>query len=138
MVRLGKSLARRSCAFARLIAAPTALLLGSLCANRAAATCGDYLQMDDDHQYATSDSASSENAPAEAPCGCKGVDCRRAPVAPPAPRSLLRFHSAQDGCLLARTDQLLLLYASRTRFDSSERPSRGFPLLLNRPPNALA
>jgi hypothetical protein len=127
-----RSRARKACALA-------AALLVALCASRAQATCGDYLQMDDDH--AQTDQATSQHdqaPPADSPCGCQGLECGGSPLAPLAPKAPVRTTSQQDGNLLHIAYSSLTLHVSWTRTGADARPNRGYPLRLNRPPNALA
>jgi hypothetical protein len=120
-----------------LLLALSAALVSLACANRAQATCGDYLQMAADHSEAghvPSDDHGSK--PADAPCGCRGAQCGGTPLAPPAPKAPLRGYSQQDGNLLSIADRSLTLYGSWARFYFAARPNSGYPLLLNRPPDA--
>ena len=122
---------------ASAICALCVALLLAACAGRAQATCGDYLQMDDNHAQADHAPNPRDDAPpVNAPCGCRGMECGGAPIAPIAPKAPLRTHSQQDGSLLHIADRSLTLHASWTRTVSDARPNRGYPLRLNRPPSA--
>ena len=104
--------------------------------SRAAATCGDYLQMND-HGQAPQTNQANMPVPAEMPCPCRGEECRGAPLAPPAPQAPQRTGSQQDGNLPTLDDQSLALRESGARHFLSARPDRGYPLVLNRPPDEL-
>jgi hypothetical protein len=116
-----------------------AMLLLSALASDARATCGDYLQMPDGHA-AADQAANPEEVPNsnDAPCDCRGPECHRAPLAPPQPKAPLRSYSQQDGNLLLLADRSLTLQRTWTRHRLDARPNRGYPLLLNRPPDVLA
>jgi hypothetical protein len=135
MVSLGAHFASLQRARLGLALSAAALVVSLVCAGHAQATCGDYLQMDDDHQEMGAVDSSTGTMPSDAPCGCTGAECRRAPAAPLAPRSPARWHSPQDCSLSAHADCTLSLPSSRTHARAAERPLRGFPLLLNRPPD---
>jgi hypothetical protein len=135
MFRMGVQFTGFVRASAKLALVTTAFVVSGLTyANRAQATCGDYLQMD---EHSRADHAQHPtDTPPDAPCGCAGMECRGAPVAPMAPKSPLRTHWQQDVNLPGFGDRSLSLHHSGTRPDYSGRPQRGFPLLLNRPPDA--
>jgi hypothetical protein len=125
------------CARAALVGFGAMVLLFAL-SNDAWATCGDYLQMPSEHGQA--DDAASHNEapnPTGIPCGCRGAQCHRAPLAPLAPKAPLRTTSQQDCNLLNLADRSLTLQRTWTRHRQDARPNRGYPLLLNRPPDAL-
>jgi hypothetical protein len=127
---------RRGVQIAALLSAGFVLLI---CTSRAEATCGDYLRMDDDHRpaaRATSDGDQSQ--PIDAPCGCRGLACQSAPLAPPAPKGPLRLSGQQDANLLNIADRSVSLHCSWARLEITARHRSGYPLLLNRPPDACA
>jgi hypothetical protein len=113
-------------------------LLFLVAAHRAEATCGDYLQVPGEHSPADHGAKPNDDpAPDRIPCGCRGEACHGAPLSPP-PQSPPRSHWQQDGNLLDLADRSLSLQRTWTRHSSAARPNRGYPLLLNRPPDALA
>jgi hypothetical protein len=120
---------------AALVTLGAGLLVAAL-ATDARATCGDYLQMPGEHVQ--TDPAADHEPTDDTPCGCRGAECHRGPLAPPQPKAPLRSYSQQDGNLLLLADSTLTLQRTWTRHRHDARPNRGYPLLLNRPPDALA
>jgi hypothetical protein len=76
-------------------------------------------------------------SPTDVPCGCRGPECHRAPLAPaPAnPPVPVRSHSQQDLVALVDAGGFAGLSNAHLVSQISAQPRSGFPLLLDRPPN---
>jgi hypothetical protein len=82
--------------------------------------------------------AAAEKIPAEAPCGCRGPQCRQLPPqhSPLQPTAPVRFTTHQDVTSTAAATLQLSLDGSWLAGEFSGRPSRGYPQPLGRPPSA--
>jgi hypothetical protein len=85
-----------------------------------------------------SQAMAAHTAPSQTPCPCQGPECRRAPQdqVPLSPKEPARVLTPQELVGLGNVECDFSL--TRGRFDSeiSCRPSRAYPLGMNRPPCA--
>jgi hypothetical protein len=129
----------------RLVAAALAVCCLGLVGGDAAqaASCGHYVKrlgpgFVPGKAAAEKVAAQSHDMPSQSPCGCRGAECRRAPLRPTplAPAAPERFLSPQDLTTIAHADVHLTMDSAWLLGDLSGRPSRGYPLETNRPPSA--
>jgi len=80
----------------------------------------------------------AHHSPAQSPCGCRGPECRRAPLepTPSTPNSPLRISSHQDLTSLTDRSPTLALSSHWLLGEFSALPTSGHPLRMDRPPIA--
>lgn len=133
------------CALAFAIAVYTM----AFCSQDARATCGDYLHShgrqfhemrpsdaSNDPHEASSQAPASDEAPASPAHGCRGPQCRKAPLSPnpaPAPTTQLG-RSIRELAAIAKSDYEFDAGFDRRADRESANSFSGYPPVLDRPP----